>query len=296
MSFLPRRVIFFLLCTAFCASGCATVPYKYGQNFDTPLTLELRPQEVQMERGRPVPWVDGLGHYFFSLPSKLILWNWQVDNHKIDVETEGLLARYLELNDLPNVKVRINQYAPGGEWRRLFRNREMPAFFRYTLGLLSTAYYTILPGRLFGGDNYNPYTNTINIYSDVPAVVLHEGAHAKDYAGKRNRHWKGWYSFLRILPLTPLYQEAVASNDAISFAVEEKLYAEEEQAYKVLYPAYMTYISGEGLRWVSIDFWIQYAAQAALALPGHVVGRIRAAGVEYPEDEPLPALSSEVAE
>lgn len=282
-------LVFWLAVVTLLASGCATVPYEYGRDLNTSLTLELQPGEAQAERGKPVGWLDGLGHYFFSLPSKLILWNWRVDNHKIQPETGDILARYLAANDLPHVKVRLNQYAPGGEWRRLVKNREMPGFFRFTLGAISTAMYTILPGRLFGGDNYNPYTNTINLYSDVPAIVLHEGAHAKDFAEKRNRHWKGWYAFLRLLPLTPLYQEAVASNDAISYAVEENLVAEEKQAYKVLYPAYMTYIAGEGLRWINIDLWIQFAAQATLALPGHIVGRIKAAVVDRPVVEAVPS-------
>ncbi len=274
-----------LLVIVVCASGCATVPYEYGRDLDTPLTLRLQANESQVERGQPVGWLDGLGHYFFSLPSKFILWNWQVDNHAIEQDTEDVLAKYLAANDLGNVKVRLNQYAPGAEWRRLIRNREMPAFFRYTLGAISTSLYTILPGRLFGGDNYNPYTNTINLYSDVPAIALHEGGHAKDFAEKRNRHWKGWYSFLRILPLTPLYQEAVASNDAISYAVEENLVEKEKEAYKILYPAYATYVAGEGLRWINIEPWIQFAAQFTLALPGHVIGRIKAAVVDRPAVE-----------
>ncbi len=286
---MPSRFCFLCFFLCLLTSGCATVPYEYGRNLDTPLTLELRPHEAQIERGRPSAWFDIPGHYIFSLPSKLVLWNWRVDNHKIKQQTEDVLERYLAANDLLNVKVRLNQYAPGAEWRRLIKNREMPGFFRYTLGAISTVLYTILPGRLFGGDNYNPYTNTINLYSDVPAIALHEGGHAKDFAKKRNRHWKGWYSFLGILPFTPLYQEAVASSDAISFAVAENLLGEEQEAYKVLYPAYTTYITGEGLRWLSIEPLIQFAVQATLALPGHVVGRIKAATIDRPDAEALPS-------
>ena len=79
--------------------------------------------------------------------------------------TEASILEYLDANGLCNVKVRLNQYAPGGEWSRLVRNGEMPMAWRWTLGMLSVVFYTIIPERVFaglqGGDHYNPYTNTI---------------------------------------------------------------------------------------------------------------------------------------
>ncbi|MCP4004231.1 MAG: hypothetical protein GY725_08555 [bacterium] len=83
--------------------------------------------------------------------------------------------------------MRLNQYSVPGEWARLFRNRNIGGFWRYTFGILTLATYTALPQRAFGGDNYNPFTNTINIYSDVPAIVLHEGGHAKDFARRESK-------------------------------------------------------------------------------------------------------------
>ena len=57
---------------------------------------------------------------------------------------------------------------------------------------IANMFYTAFPERIFaafpfigGGDHYNPYTNTINIYSDHRAIVLHEGGHAKDFARRR---------------------------------------------------------------------------------------------------------------
>src|SRR5262249_9211598 len=133
------------------AAGCATTPYRFDLHRDTDLTLPLQEGEPQIERGKPNAWIDGFGHYFFSLPSKLLLLNWKVDNHDSALEVEQSLQEYLRANGLHNVKVRLNQYAPGGEWRRLFQNREMPAGWRYSLGLLSVVFYTILPERLFAG-------------------------------------------------------------------------------------------------------------------------------------------------
>ncbi len=268
-------------------SGCAQIPYEYGKNIEDKYTLRLSPKEEQIERGNPNKWIDGFGHYLFSLPSKLILWNWNVCNHKIDEETEIKMAKYLEDNDLHYVKVRLNQYAPGAEWRRLKRNQGIGGFWRYTLGAVSLVYYTAFPERLFGGfiggDHYNPYTNTINIYSNHKSIALHEAAHAKDFA-KKPRNFKGWYSFIYGLPGIALYHESVATGDAIGYDIDKKLRKDQKADYKILYPAYGTYIAGAGLDYASlftpVSWAVQYAAIGTASIIGNITGRIKAKSVE----------------
>jgi len=266
-------------------AACARVPYPYTSYAEKPDTLRLKEGEPQIARGEPVPVVDALGHYVFSLPSKLLLWNWRVDNHRISPETEETVVAYMKANGLRQVKVRLNQYEPRDEWRRLVRNSAMPGFWRYTFGVLTCAEYTALPGRLFGGDCYNPYTNSVNIYSDHRAIALHECAHAKDFAG-RSRQMKGWYSFMRLLPIVPLYQEGIATGDAIGYVRDVEDTRLEKSSYKILYPAYCTYIAGEGLRWVRAEWWVSYAVTYAAVVPGHIAGRIKAATVSDPATTP----------
>jgi hypothetical protein len=260
-------------------SGCASDPYVFGHDLEGDLTLDLRSGETQVERGRPNAFIDGLGHYLFSLPAKLLLLNWHVDNHDISTETEASLREYLDANGLCRVKVRLNQYAPGGEWSRLARNREMPAGWRWTLGLLTVTFYTILPERVFagliGGDHYNPYTNTISLYSDLRPIALHEGGHSKDFAEKKNRHWKGGYAALRLLPLVPLWQEGVATGDAIGWERSFGGSKDEKSAYRTLYPAYGSYVGGEVGRWYGGGL-LPFAA----AVPGHIAGWVRSASVQ----------------
>ncbi len=278
------------LAAALLATGCTkSTPYRFGSGLETPLTLALRPGEAQFERGRPVALLDAVGHYLISLPGKILLLDWQIDRHRIEAEVEDSLAAYLAENDLPSVKVRLNQYAPGNEWSRLFRNREMPGGWRYTVGVLSVVGYTILPGRFFGGDHYNPFTNSIHLYSNRRAVALHEGGHAKDFAG-RGRHWKGPWAALRILPLVPLWQEGIASRDAILYERERGGSRDEKQAYRLLYPAFGTYVGGEATRFVfSADEWIYWAVRLGAVVPGHIAGQIQAALVEErPRPEPAP--------
>ena len=198
-------------------AGCATQRYPlYGERIESEKVTKLRPNELQIERGQKntfTKWfVDGPAHYLFSLPTKILLLNWKMGNRNISAETEAALVEYLDKNELRNVKIRLNQYAPGDEWSRLFRNREVGAFWRFTNGFFSVLAYTLIPGRLLGGDAYNQYTNTIYLYSDVRSVALHEGGHAKDFA---TRLYKGSYGFTRAFPLIALRQEAIASSDAL---------------------------------------------------------------------------------
>jgi hypothetical protein len=221
----------------------------------------------QLERGERRPILDGAG-WVLGIPSKVVLWDRRIDNHSISPETEQAIAEYLAANDLATVKVRLNQYAPGDEWRRLVANDAVGAGWRYTFGAVSWLGDAILPGRLFGGDHYNPYTNTVNIYSDVPAIGLHEAGHAKDWA---RRKYKGTYAAVYELPCAPLWYEAVASRDALAYVRTNGSPEDQEEAYRLLYPAYGTYVGsavGGFLPGVGI---IPYAGAV---VGGHVAGRI----------------------
>ncbi|BCR03177.1 hypothetical protein DESUT3_02460 [Desulfuromonas versatilis] len=255
-------------------AGCAATPYRYGGGPDSQATIWR--DQPQVERGRPNLFLDTLGN-IVSLPSKLLLFSTKVDNHHVSDETVAAIESYLQANELENVKVRVNQYAPGGEWIRLFKNRSMNIFWRATFGVVTTAFYTVLPGRVFGGDSFNPFTNTISLYSDHPAIALHEAGHAKDFA---KREYRGLYASSRILPLVPLFHEAKATGDAVGYLRENELKEQETDSYKILYPAYCTYIGGEVLNWVPVSGGAYYLVQVGAVIPGHLVGRIKAASVD----------------
>jgi hypothetical protein len=251
-------------CIAFLMSGltgCATSAYRYGraENYhSSPQLAAIRGDQI--ERGKPRPVLDGIG-WVVGIPSKIILWDHRVDNHSVSPETEVALSKYLDDNELQDVKVRVNQYAPGDEWRRLVANKSVGAGWRYTLGTLAWAGYTVFPGRVFGGDNYNPFTNTISVYSDAPALVLHEGGHAKDFSGRR---LPGTYAAIYVMvPFAPLYHEAVATSDALRYLRTEGTAEDEQEAYRLLYPAYGTYVGGA------------FGGTIVTVVSGHIWGRVK---------------------
>lgn len=253
------------------AAGCVTAPYRYGSSDRYYTSTELAAvTESQIERGQRRPVVDGVG-WVVGIPDKILLWNRRVANHDISGETEQAVADYLARNELTTVQVRLNQYAPGKDWRRLVANKSVGWGWRYSLGTLSWLGETLFPGRLIGGDHYNPFTNTIHLYSDVPAVALHEAGHAKDFAG---RYYKGTYAVGYLLPVTPLWYEGVATNDALSYLRAEGSLEDEQAADRILYPAYGTYLGNA----------VSTFAPASLGTPiyfagvitGHIAGRLQA--------------------
>ena len=72
------------------------------------------------------------------LPGKLILWNWQFGNHAISEKTEEKLVGYLDARNQPafeETTYRLNQYAPGGDLKSLFKNHHVAWPYRLVIGL-----------------------------------------------------------------------------------------------------------------------------------------------------------------
>ena len=234
--------------------------------YDSPLLLDREPQ---IQRGEPRKVIDAVG-WVWGIPNKLLLWNRRVENHAISVDTEAAVANYLYANELSTVRVRLNQYRPGEDWRRLVRNKSVGAGWRYTFGTMSVLGETVIPGRIFGGDHFNPFTNTVHIYSDIPAIALHEGAHAKDFARRR---WKGTYAAIYLLPVVPLVHESIASRDVVAYLEAHGSRAEQAAAQRILTPAYGTYVgSAGGYGLPRYSFPLYYGS----VLAGHAWGRYQA--------------------
>lgn len=241
-------------------TGCASAPPYRGQG-----------PHPQIERGGAVPPVDFLGNVL-SLPLKLIFWSWEFNLHYISPATEAELVDYLDAETLPafeDTKVRLNQYRPGQDLARLIQNKHVKWPYRLLLGLPVTLIMDVLlPGRLLPwGDYYNPFTNTAHLYSDHPAIVLHEAGHAHDFASVR---YKGTYALISIVPFVVICHEYRASKRAIGHFMNTHDHRNELRAYKILYPSFGGYVGGP-------IFWP--IGQVVGILVGHVAGQSKAARV-----------------
>lgn len=109
---------------------------------------------------------------------------------------------------------------------------------------------------------------------------MHEGGHAKDLA---HRDRKGTHATLTcLLPFVSLYPEAIAAGDAVAYLRLNKSAENEEDAYKVLYPAYGAYAGGQFgtcplVLWTGSYYYPIYFGCVGV---GHIVGRIKAATVD----------------
>lgn len=245
--------------------GCASVPYHYG-NFQA--HNENRTSEIEFEYGKPHKVLDGIA-WTLGIWDRMLIMNRKVNTHDFSEESKEKLVEYLIENELDDVLVRVNQYDPAGEWRRLRENRRMNPGWRYTYGLVTLAHYTLFPGRVLGGDEYNPFTNTLHINSDVPAIALHEAAYAKDIHA---RALPGTYAFANEMPFIGLWRHTVGINEILGYAQVTDDWPVERETYRVVYPRmgiYSVAISGS-----AVNFWDGIILTAAGAAAGHVTGRV----------------------
>jgi hypothetical protein len=272
------RVCVILLAVFAC--GCATVPYHPTSVADYPGLYPMAKQDPEVVRGKPSRVLDASDWYWpGSLLAKLLLWNGKVDSHEVSDETAAEAVQFCRDNELGDVMIRVNAYSVADEWRRTFSNENIHPFWRYPLGFLSWLEYTILPGRFFGGDNYNPFSNTVNLYSDLKPIALHEAGHAQDFA---KQEYKGTYAALYMVPFVNLYHEAAATSTALSYVQTYRPRQEQKEADYLLYPAYGTYVGSNVGQYVfTAAYWPVYLGSVGV---GHIVGRTSAAFL--PEAQP----------
>lgn len=249
---MKKRIVSFLLVLIFSCGICLAT------DKDT-----VRQNEPQIEKGRPNIIFDSVGN-LLSAPKKIILLNPHVDSHVVGSKTECYIKEFIAEHpeEMQDVKFRINQWAPFGELDRLTRNKRISFWLRIFPGIPVTL-WTSLTGRLLGGDNYNPYTNTVSIYSDDPSIALHEACHARDFMSKEKGLEADAYAIGRIFAPVTLYQEYTASDEVIEYLRKKEDYETELKCYNILYPAYGTYVgSYSGLPYGNV----------AGAVAGHAVG------------------------
>lgn len=212
-----------------CSVGCATTPYRYGHFRDRGAEL---PAQAEIVYGEPNPTLDRMA-WVVALPARLLQLHPKVNSHSVSPETTEELQTYLQENEITDVLVRVNQYDPAGEWRRLRLNTRIAPGWRYTFGTASVIGYTIIPGRVFGGDAYNPFTNSLYVNSDVAAMLISEAAYAKDV---HSRSLPGTYAAINEFPVLTLWRHTNAVNDTLGYALKNDDWELERETYRTVYP------------------------------------------------------------
>ena len=97
------------------------------------------------------------------------------------------------------------------------------------------------PRPLFGHDRYNPYTNTLSVYSDAPTLALAEAAYAKDV---HQRNLPGTYATAQIFPLVAMWHETLATGEVLDYVSIRGSNDEQEQVRRQLYARYGMELGG----------------------------------------------------
>jgi hypothetical protein len=264
--FWQRAVLFLLgLLAVWAGCGCASTSYRYGR-FHPEESGSTDRQAVVVERGKPHKTLDRLA-WIAGTPARIFTLNSKTNNHNVSDETIRQLTTFLEENDLTDVYVSVNDYNPKLQWHRLRENWRVAPFWRYTVGTVNWLGYTFVPNRVVGGDEYNPFTNTLIVSSDVPALVLAEAAYAKDI---RSRRHPGTYATLNDLPVLSLWRHSIATSDVLGYARAHRDWDTERQAYEVLYPQIGSTTFGPASHFVPVAGPF---LSAAGAIVGHATGR-----------------------
>jgi hypothetical protein len=281
----PRTVVQAVLAVVLFATpglrGQLRLPAVSANSVPTPAAQATSPQahssqtlsapiqaDSQFECGEPHKVIDSIG-WVFGIPRKIILWDRRAVNHDVSADTEHSLNDYLSDNALTVTKVRVNEYDPGGEWRRLVANKQVGAGWRYTFGAFGTLGYTLFPGRLFGADRYNPYTDSIYIYSDIPSLVREQAAYAKLV---KQRSYPGTYVAVTSLPFVRLWPEKQSKDDVLDYTIAHGTPEEQRAAIHAMYPEYGAEVADELTQFVPGGFLLT-AAGAGL---GHAAAQLDA--------------------
>ena len=249
----------------FTPCACVMAPSQHASRMLRPVAEPIAPDVVSVERGKPNAVVDTVG-WVVGIPEKILLWDDRVSNHSVSPETEAEVRDYVAQNGLGEVKVRINQYAPIDEWKRLRANKMVSPVAKYTLGTVHLVGYTLLPNRIFGGDYYNPYTNTVNVTSDVPSLAVREAAYAKDV---HLRSHPSWYAFSQEFAVASIWHSAIATDETLRYYQQVGSPDQQYEAYRIISPRYGADVGG------SVDSLLAISPVATVggAVIGHIAGR-----------------------
>lgn len=251
----------FVLLTILGLSGCAA-PVTCYQELTPRDVLRSTCPEIHIEYGKPNRFLDAT-QSVAEVPARILRKGRADAGRDCPEETEAWLRDYLQQNSISDVPVLVHKYDPVGEWRRLRENQRISPVWKYTVGTCTVVGYSLIPGRVTGFDDYNPFTNSLSVNSGNLSDALNEAAYAKDI---HHRSYPGLYAVANTLPGISLWKTTRAVNDAVAYAQARDSWDLESEIYRKQYPQ----LAIETV--VPAGFFVSPVANIALAMGGSAVG------------------------
>ena len=211
------------------ATGCIQKTYRYGiANEDRLATLPRTPNLITV--GGFHPRIDSIERTVQYPRNAYRKWfppsTPEADSTTLRLQAVQSATDYLDDNGLKGVFVDVREYNPREQWNRLQDNKLVSPFWKYTGGSLYHVGYCIFPGRAFGVDSYNGFTNTLSINSTSPSKSLLRAGYVKKLYEQR---YPGTYLAVNWLPIFPLFRDSAVASDVMTYArVKEKWPLEKE--------------------------------------------------------------------
>lgn len=186
---------------------------------------------------------------------------------QLRAEAISLSQEYLKDNNLQDVYIDVQRYEPGEQWARLRANDRISPVWKYTGGSLNVIVYSLIPGRAFHQDRYDPFTNTLSLNSTNPLDALYEAGSAKEY----HKHERlGTYSMAQYIPFATLGHDWRVTSDVITYAQAKELWEVEKELYPYTYSNWTSSAVSEALSLYPVGS----ATQIVLGMAGEGAGKL----------------------
>ncbi len=242
---------------------------------------------VAVEYGKPNKFADGLAAVVqFPRP-----WQRRRPRAKKYYDRDVAVDRaadYLEDHGLDDVLIEVRRHDPIGQWRRLRENTAISPWSRYPMGTLSLVAYNLLPPRVWGFDEYNPFTNTLYLNTHQIALSTYRAAGATQLHGAS---FPGLKKFAAEVPPFSMFHDHRCTTDLIAYARQRNDWEMEKSVYQQIYPAVGANVAT--LAYLYPALWVIPIARPAGAIVGGVAGaaalkrrkaELAAAGHPVPDD------------
>lgn len=284
-----------LLAFVLSAFGCVQDRYRYGISKHELLgDLPRTPNLITL--GGYHPRIDRIERTV-QYPGKVFRkWFPSKDSEtQISPEERQMLAvqaasEYLDDNGLRGVNIDVREYNPRQQWHRLQDNERIAPFWKYTGGTLHHIGYCLLPGRAFGRDSYNPYTNTLSINSTLPEqTVFHSGYVKKLY----DQRYPGTFVAVNWLPVVPLFRDASVSSDVLSYARAKKDWELERNLYPQVYGRMGGDIVSQATSLIPGFAYLPFYTRPLLSGAGSIAGRATGEVVAEQKEKQITARAND---
>lgn len=298
-SFRGRQLVLRLIalsCVLSICVGCVQSTYRYGISNETLATnLPQNPNVISV--GGEHPNIDRLEKVVQYPRNVFRKWFPSKDPfEQLPIEERREIAvaaasNYLDNNSLKGVFIDVREYDPGQQWRRLVDNDRVSPIWKYTLGSAYHLGYSILPGRAFGYDRYDPFTNTLSINSARPSNTLFTAGYVKKIYGQR---YPGTYVAANFLPIMPLIRDTSIANDVLTYSHVQQEWRLKQELYPMVYGRLGGDVVSQATSLIPSMAYMPFYMSPLLTRAGRVTGRVAGTAIADLEEKKQNDLESSV--